>query len=113
MVKQTYSRINLEEITAYNEIARHTIAGFAAEMPALAEFWQHLDNALAGNMALSAEITRLNAELAAARLDTANLIAAARATIAAYAEGEPDPLYYLRDELTARQALSQHRRRAS
>jgi hypothetical protein len=30
-----------------------------------------------------------------------NLVAAARATLAAVADGEPDPLYYLRDELAA------------
>jgi hypothetical protein len=30
-----------------------------------------------------------------------NLVAAARATLGAATEGEPDPLYYLRDELTA------------
>ena len=33
------------------------------------------------------------------RLDRANLLAAARATIAAHHDGEPDPLAYLRDEL--------------
>ena len=49
----------------------------------------------------SAEITRLRAELADARLDRANLAAAALATIAAHADGEPDPLSYLRDELRA------------
>ena len=30
-----------------------------------------------------------------------DLVAAARATLAAATDGEPDPLYYLRDELTA------------
>jgi hypothetical protein len=30
-----------------------------------------------------------------------DLIAAARASLAAAADGEPDPLYYLRDELIA------------
>ncbi len=39
-------------------------------------------------------------------MDRANLLAAMRATIAAHADGEPDPLYYLRDELNARQARS-------
>ena len=39
--------------------------------------------------------------LTAVRLDRANLAAAGRATIAAYHDGEPDPLSYLRDELHA------------
>jgi hypothetical protein len=101
-----HSRIDLEEITARNQTARHMIAGFSAEMPALADFWRHLDTALTGNLALSAEVTRLNAELAATRLDRANLLAAVRAALAAHADGETDPLYYLRDELSARQATS-------
>jgi hypothetical protein len=102
-----YNRTGIEEIAARNETARHMIAGFAAEMPALADFWRHLDTALAGNLALAAELTRQNAELTAARLDRANLLAAIRATLAAHADGEADPLYYLRDELSARPAPSQ------
>ena len=108
-----YSRTDIEEIAARNEIARHMIAGFAAEMPALAEFWRHLDTALTGNLALAAEVTRLSAELTAARLDRANLLAAIRAALAAHADGESDPLYYLRDELSAHQAPSQRHGRAS
>ena len=102
-----HDRTDIEEIAARNEIARRMIAGFSAEMPALADFWRHLDTALAGNLALAAEVTRQNAELTATRLDRANLLAAIRATLAAHADGEADPLYYLRDELSARQAPSQ------
>jgi len=98
------------EITARNQAARHMIAGFCAEMPALSEFWRTLDTALAGNLSLSAEVTRLDTELAAARLDRANLLAAMRATLTAWADGEADPLYYLRDELNARQMPSRHGR---
>ena len=101
-----HDRTHIEEITARNQTARHMIAGFSAEMPVLADFWRHLDTALAGNLALSAEVTRLTAELAATRLDMANLLAAIRATLAACADGEADPLYYLRDELSARQMPS-------
>lgn len=101
------NRIDLEEITARNETARHMIAGFAAEMPPLADFWRHLDTALTDTVTLSAEITRLSAELAATRLGTANLLAAAKATIAAHGDGEADPLWYLRDELNAIRARSQ------
>jgi len=108
-----YSRIDLEQITARNQTARHMIAGFAAEMPVLADFWRHLDTALADNLTLSAEVAQLNAELAAARLDRANLLAAMRAAIAAHADGEPDPLSYLRDELNARQMPAQRHGRTS
>ena len=108
-----YSGIDLERIAAGNQTARRTIAGFSAEMPALAEFWRALDNALADNLTLTAEITRLTAELAATRLSTANLLAAAKATLDAYADGESDPLYYLRDELDNRQALPERHGRAS
>lgn len=45
------------------------------------------------------EVARLSAALAAARLESANRLAAIRATLAADAEGEPDPLAYLRDQL--------------
>jgi hypothetical protein len=110
---RSYSRIGIEEIAARNEIARHMITGFSAEMPALADFWRHLDAALTDNLALCSEVTRLSADLAAARLDMANLLAAARAALAAHADGEADPLYYLRDELSARQAPSQRHGRTS
>lgn len=103
----------IEEITARNHDARRMIAGFSAQMPALAEFWQTLDTALAGNLALCAELTRLSGELAATRLDAANLLAAACATLAACHDGEPDPLYYLRDELNARHERSQGHRRGT
>ena len=108
-----YSRLDLKEIAARNDTARHMIAGFSAEMPLLADFWRHLDTALAENLTLSAEVTRLNAELAATQLNRANLLAAARATLAAYADGEADPLYYVRDELDARQMPSQRHGRQS
>jgi uncharacterized membrane-anchored protein len=55
---------------------------------------------------LRAEITRLAAELAAARLESANRLAAMRATLGAAADGEPDPLEYLRDELPEYQIIS-------
>jgi hypothetical protein len=93
--------IDLEEITTRNDTAHHIIAGFATAMPTLADIWRYLENALNDAPALAAEITRLAAEIQDTRLDRANLLAAARATIAAYHDGEPDPLSYLRDELSA------------
>jgi hypothetical protein len=96
-----YVDIDLEEIATRNESARRTIVGFSIAMPTLAEIWQFLQEALNDVPALSAEIARLSRELRSARLDRANLIAAARATIAAYHDGERNPLTYLRDELDA------------
>lgn len=47
------------------------------------------------------EIERQQARTAAAQRRHQNLAAAARASIAAAVDGEPDPFYYVRDELTA------------
>lgn len=105
--QQQYIIIDPAEITARNETARHIIAGFAAGMPPLAGFWRFLETALADTPALSAEVSRLAAQLATARRDAADLLAAIRATLAAYADGEADPLWYVRDELNARQTRSQ------
>lgn len=101
--------LNLEEVTTRNKTARHVVAGFSAAMPTLAEIWRLLETALSDVPALSAEVARLSAEVQHTRLDRANLLAAARATIAAYHEGEPDPLSYLRDELDAHGPGSQRR----
>jgi hypothetical protein len=48
---------------------------------------------------LGSVVARLTAELAGTRLDRANLVAAIRAALAAHADGDDDPLSYLRDEL--------------
>ncbi|HZO65631.1 MAG TPA: hypothetical protein VFB74_11560 [Kribbellaceae bacterium] len=50
---------------------------------------------------LLAEIQRLDALLSRARWDFADLLAAGRATLDADRDGEPDPLSYLRDEVSA------------
>jgi hypothetical protein len=88
-----------KEIATRNDTARHIVAGFSAAMPTLAEIWRSLEDALSDVPALSVEVARLYGELRHARLDRANLLAAARATIAAHHDGELDPLSYLRDEL--------------
>jgi hypothetical protein len=87
------------EITTRNGIARDIIAGFAAVTPTLAGVWRFIDTALADLPTVLADLGRARAELEAVRLDRANLLAAIRATLAADAEGEPDPLGYLREEL--------------
>jgi hypothetical protein len=66
--------------------------------------WRYLSAALADTSRLVAEVVRLRADLAAVRLDRANLLAAIRATLAAHRDGETDPLGYLRDELADRPA---------
>lgn len=58
---------------------------------------------------LSAEISRLRRLLATTLQDFNNLLAAARATLSAHADGEEDPLYYLRDELHAQGQLRRER----
>ncbi len=95
--------IDLHQINARNDQARHIVAGCASAMPTLADMWRAIDQALSDAVTLSAQVARLSAELERTRLDRANLRAAMRATLAAYADGEPDPLWYLRDELTAPQ----------
>jgi hypothetical protein len=93
--------IDLQQISTRNTHARNIIAGFSSVLPALAEWWQALTDALSDTATLAAQVTRLSAELERTRLDRANLRAAMRATLAAHADGEPDPLWYLRDELNA------------
>jgi ABC-type transporter Mla subunit MlaD len=59
---------------------------------------------------LSAEITRLRRRLTTTLGDLNNLLAAAKATLSAHTDGEEDPLYYLRDELTAQGHLRAEQR---
>jgi hypothetical protein len=99
---------DLPEVVTRNRTARHIVAGFSAAFPTLADIWQYLDTALADSPALSVEITRLHTDLADARLNLANLAAAALATLTAHRDDEADPLSYLRDELHA-QGFGSHR----
>lgn len=92
---------NLQEVTSRNEIARSVIAGFSTALPTLARFWELVDAALTDTVALIEELTGLLADLAQLRQQHANLAAAALASLAAHHDGEPDPLSYLRDELSA------------
>ncbi len=93
--------INLQQISTRNDQARHIVAGCASALPALADMWRHLEAALADAATLAAQVIQLSAELERTRLDRANLLAAMRAALAAHADGEADPLWYLRDELDA------------
>ena len=104
-----HSAIDIPKILSRNMAARDIVSGFASAMPTLAVAWQHLQAALADTRDLATEVTRLRAELAAVRLWHANALAAMRATIGAQRDGEPDPLYYIRDELSAPQNHSEAR----
>ena len=101
-----YSAIDVSEVMSRNQVARDIVSGFASATPTLAAAWDHIRAALADARDLATEVTRLSAELAATRLWHANALAAMRATIAAQRDGEPDPVYYIRDELNATQNLS-------
>jgi hypothetical protein len=94
-----YSSIDIPEVINRNSAARDIVAGFATATPTLSPAWQTVATALADARDLVAEVARLSADLAAARLAHANAHAAMRATLAAESDGETDPLYYLRDEL--------------
>ena len=97
---------SLPVIYARNDHARRIVAQAISAMPTASELWSQVDRALADVPALGAMIGRLADQLAETRMDRANLLAAMRATIAAQADGEADPLFYLRDELEARQERS-------
>lgn len=104
-----YSSIKFEEVMARNFAACDVVSGFAAATPTLSAMWQHIEIALDDARDLAAEVIRLTGELRAARLDHANALAAMRAAISAQHDGEPDPLYYLRDELQASQNAAEIR----
>jgi hypothetical protein len=97
-----------------DEGSRESCGGHRAPSvtPTLAGVWRLIDTALADLPAVLAELRRTRAELEAVRLDRANLLAAICATLAADAEGEPDPLGYLRDELNSTDGPAGTRRRS-
>lgn len=105
MTEVPYASMDLHEIANRNKEAANVLAGFSSGMPSLAEIWRFLETALADVPALSTELTRLASVLTDTRLDRANLLAAAQATLSAYTDGEADPLWYLRAELEVRRAL--------
>jgi hypothetical protein len=85
--------LDLDSVRAHHAHAQDTI-----DLDAL---W----TALADVPVLLAEIERLRSLLWLARIRHANFHAAARAAVAAGHDGEPDPLWYIRDELAARAQL--------
>jgi hypothetical protein len=108
------SSLDLHEVGTRNQRARRLVTGCARAVPALGQLWQPIEGSLSDVPVLIAEIIRLRREIRAGRLDRANLTAAARATLAALTaaaagrDTEPDPLWYLRDELAAQGLLPEH-----
>ncbi|GAA4065901.1 hypothetical protein [Actinomadura miaoliensis] len=86
--------IDPQEVRTRNLVAREIIAALAQAMPNLGRLWLRLNASLD-------DTPHLVTELSAVRRAHANLLAAARATLTAAQDGERDPLYYLRDELSA------------
>jgi hypothetical protein len=75
------------------EATTHYDSAFAVIRP--------IANALNLIPTLCNEIRDLRRRLALALADLSDLVAAGKAALGAYADGEPDPFYYLRDELEA------------
>ncbi|MCP9949082.1 hypothetical protein [Actinomadura madurae] len=94
-------KVNVQEVRTRNLAAREIVSNLSAAMPSIEDLWLRLYAALADVPALVSEIGRLAAALSKLRRDRANLVAAGRATLKADRDAEPDPLYYLRDELRA------------
>jgi hypothetical protein len=80
---------------------RHRRATAALTHSSITRGWCRTRTGLADIPLLCDEIGRLDAAISRTRRRHQDLTAAARATLAAEADGEPDPLYYLRDELEA------------
>jgi hypothetical protein len=95
------SSIDPQRVRERNLAAREIVAQLADAMGAIEDLWLRLHAALSDTPVLLIEITRLQVELISAQFNLANLVAAARATLKAQRENEPDPLYYLCDELRA------------
>jgi hypothetical protein len=91
--------------TATTPVRRHTVDLDAARAHHHAATTTGATDALwlatADVPVLLAEIDRCRTLLALTRARHADLLAAARATVAAYRDGEADPLWYVRDELAA------------
>ena len=91
--QKPYSLVNLEAVQ------NHFHQACQSRTPV--RLWR----AVADIPVLLAELSRLRSLLALVRAMHANLLAAARATIAATRDGEEDPMYYLRDELDTQDQL--------
>ncbi|MFB4314764.1 hypothetical protein [Actinomadura sp. 21ATH] len=99
------SRLDPQEVRNRNRAAREIVAALAEALPGIGDLWLRIHAALTDTLTLLSQVNRLAAEVVKARRDRANLAAAARASLLADRDAEPDPLYYLRDELRAQGQL--------
>jgi hypothetical protein len=93
-------RIDIQEVRHRNRTAKAILAALSESTPNLADLLHYLNLAIDDLPALDIEVTRLASQVAATRLNLADLAAAARATFDSHRDGERDPFFYLRDELT-------------
>ena len=103
-----YSAIDIPKVMSRNLAARDIVSGFATRSNAVRRVAapsgrtdRHAGPGRGGKPAVRRAGGRA--------LRHANALAAMRATIGAQRDGEPDPLYYIRDELSAPQNLSEAR----
>ncbi len=94
-------RASLRDVSARADRARRCLAGISVAVPEVAGLCGQVSASLADIGPMATEIRCLRRDVAHVRLVRANLAAAARAAIAASSDGEPDPLFYLLDELAA------------
>jgi hypothetical protein len=91
-----------ETLTRYTSAIQTINASPLARILLRARVAAAIATALDAIPGLCQEVQHLRVTLNLASLDHANLIAAARSTLVAERDGEPDPLWYLRDELAER-----------
>ena len=94
-----------EALTSYTNAIQMINGRLAVRIALRTSPRQAITTALATIPHLCLETEHLRATLRLGRLDHANLVAAARATLRADRDGESDALWYLRDELDARGQL--------
>ncbi|MFI6902015.1 hypothetical protein ACIBKY_12180 [Nonomuraea sp. NPDC050394] len=107
--RHPYPDADLQEVLSRNHTAAHLLTALARATPAHAPIWDHIHLALVDERDILAELASVRAERAADRRRRADLIAAMRATLAAHAEGEHDPLFYIRDEVQAQERAEARR----
>jgi hypothetical protein len=107
--RKDYPIVDLQEVASQHDDA---VSAIRSHRPirqwVKTKTGRRLTKALGTIPLLCDEVTRLRDRLARTVADLQNLVAAARATLGAHADGEDDPLYYLRDELEAQGQLPPH-----
>ena len=93
--------IDPKEVSNRAAIAGQIIDRCSRDFPSLASRWLPVSDSLADIPVLVSEVSELAGSLTAQRRRQANLAAAAKASLAACADQDHDPLGYLRDELAA------------